>query len=340
MNLIKKILSDTDRKLRLKIFQEILILISQQKNMRKALDFYASNLIYKKDAGDLNNYVPNKTLWRIRSIYNRKEYIDNTLLNKIEQIKYLNVHSIPTANFIGELKSGKFIDIQNNTTQILALNDVKEIATNILKTKESVFFKPVGTSGGDGIVKLNLHNLDEQLLKINLQQDYIIEETLIQHDVLSAINPNCINTLRIFTFRKENQILVPGSFLRMGVGESFMDNTSQGSIFITYDIDSNQLSKVAYNHFRYGGESFFEHPDTNFIFDNRPLVYPDKIKSLVQEAALLFETPLLGWDIAFTPNGPKVIEVNHNPGVIGMQISMRGVLSNPIFKEVYDPKFH
>lgn len=58
----------------------------------------------------------------------------------------------------------------------------------------------------------------------------------------------------------------------------------------------------------------------------------------MQEAALLFKTPLLGWDIAFTSDGPKIIEVNYNASVLGKQISEHGILSNPVFKEVYNPK--
>lgn len=340
MRLVKKILNDTDRKSTQAILREISTLCIKQGNIRTALDFYASNLMYKKDAGDINNYVPNNLLWKIRSVYNREEQIDSTLLNKIEQIKFLNTNGIPTANFLGELRHEVYFDNQNVGRPIVDLGGLKKILINLLKTKESLFFKPIGTSGGDGIVKMNFNTLDKNLQKINLEQHYIIEETLLQDQKLSEINPKCINTLRVFTYKKDSRILIPGSFLRMGVGESYMDNTSQGSIFIEYDLESNKLGKVAYNHFRYGGKSFLKHPDTNFVFENRPLSYPEKIIQLLEKAALLFDTPLLGWDIAFTPDGPKVIEVNHNPGVIGMQISMRGVLLNPIFSNVYDPKLY
>lgn len=337
MNIITKILSDSDRKSRFKIFKEITTLIVEQKNISNALDFYASNLMYKKDAGNIKNYVPNKTLWKLRSAHNKKELINNLLLNKIDQVRYLNSNDISTAEFLGELNGKRFFDAFQNETFIIDKNSLKSVLRNLLKFNESVFFKPIGTGGGDGILKIDLNNLNEELTKINLDRNYIIEKTLIQHAALSEINSSCINTLRVFTYRKGDEILIPGSFLRMGIGKSHIDNASKGSIFTEYNLNSNKLGSIAYNHFRFGGKSFTEHPDTGFIFKDKPLVYPEKVKELVTQGALLFDAPLLGWDIAYTSEKPKVIEINDDAGVIGMQISMRGVLSNSVFNKVYNP---
>lgn len=160
--------------------------------------------MYKKDARDIKNYVNYHTLRKIRALYNKLEYIDDKLLNKIAQVKYLNAHNIPTANFIGELKKGTFIDAQHNINEGSDLIHIKEIVKNILYTKTSVFIKQIGTYGEKGVLKVDLNNFDGQLTKINLKQDYIIEETLKQHEALSEINPYCINTLRVNTYRKDD----------------------------------------------------------------------------------------------------------------------------------------
>lgn len=122
----------------------------------------------------------------------------------------------------------------------------------------------------------------------------------------------------------------------MGVNESHNDNASTGGIFVNYDIEKNKLGEVASKFIGSGGTSFYSHPKTHYIFKDQPLPYPDKVFSLVTKAARVFpDRYIIGWDVAYTPEGPVIIEGNTNPCPVGMQISLRGLRNNKIYDDIY-----
>src|SRR5690606_29801636 len=130
-------------------------------------------------------------------------------------------------------------------------------------------------------------------------------------------------------------------FFRMGTGESYVDNGSSGGIFIDYDIYDNKLAKKAYRLFDYGGESFEKHPTTGFVFKGKELPYSRDVVDLVTMAAKLFpELEIVGWDIAYTNEGPVILEGNDNPHIVMMQIGCKGLKNNKIYKDLFKPYYN
>lgn len=115
--------------------------------------------------------------------------------------------------------------------------------------------------------------------------------------------------------------------LRIGLGNSSIDNSSTGGIFVDYNIEENKLGKVAYTFFKHGGKSFYQHPDSGVKFEDFELPYPEKVKNIVKKAALLIDKEILGWDIAYTPQGAIIIEVNQSPNHT-TQIMNKNLLTN------------
>lgn len=332
--LLKNIINDTDKKNYLRIIRDLSYLFVKYRAL-KDLKSYRTCLMYKKDAGDLDNYVPYRKLMDIINNYFRRNEKDPILSNKIAFSAYLRKNNIPTAEFLGSIKKGIFYDTKNNDTPLRNAHDFTAELTKIIDVHPSIFIKQTDAYGGQGIFKINSSNMDDVFEKVNIANDYIIEETLTQDNKLSAINPNCINTLRVVSYREGNKVLIPSTFLRMGIGNACVDNASSGGIFINYDLNQNKLGKTAYSLFEYGGKSYSQHPDTKFIFNNTGLIYPEKVKDLITEGALLFDRPVIGWDVAYTPNGPVIIEGNENPHIMMIQITCKGILSNELYKYMF-----
>ena len=113
-----------------------------------------------------------------------------------------------------------------------------------------------------------------------------------------------------------NGILV-GCILRVGVGDSEIDNASSGGIYALVDCESGLVTTEAMN---YKGERYERHPDTGVAFIGFSIPLWDKCKALVNEAAPLTKgVPMVGWDIAITPQGPTIIEVNESPDLFILQ---------------------
>ena len=132
---------------------------------------------------------------------------------------------------------------------------------------------------------------------------------------------------------RNGEIKIPSCALRMGVNKSHNDNVSTGGIFTGYYIENNKLGEVALDKW---GTSFYNHPDTHFIFKNQSLPYPNKVILLVTKVAKMFpNTCIIGWDVAYTPEGPVIIEGNTVPCPVGMQIALRGLRNNKIYNDIY-----
>lgn len=73
---IKNIINDTDRKSYIQIAKDLVRLLIKYKNLN-SLGFYATNLMYKKNCGNINDYVPSDKLMSIINNYYIIEANDN-----------------------------------------------------------------------------------------------------------------------------------------------------------------------------------------------------------------------------------------------------------------------
>lgn len=332
--IILKILNDSDRKNYFRIGIDLSRLFLKY-NKYMAVQTYSSNLMFKKNSGKIKDYLCRENYMRFIQDHYRNKDKESLLLNdKIALSAFLKTHGIPTTRNIGKIQNKSFYDENNKVISFNNKFQLRQALEETLEVYSSVFIKQADGLGGKSDFKVSKKNLNV-LDKLNLNYNYIIEETLIQHPYISSINPGCVNTLRVHSYREGNNLYFPTCYLRMGVSNSFVDNVSSGGLFITYDIYKNELNNVAYRLFEFGGQSFFEHPDTGFKFEGKQLIFAEDIIKIITRAALLFEKKLIGWDIAFTQDGVVIVEGNHNPHVPLMQISAKGLLAEPIFKKVF-----
>ena len=326
---LKHIIKNKDRKSLYHILKDLKEL--NKKNSLKEMRYYFATLMYKKDSGNIHMYVNDSVLFRILK-YNSKQGNWYDLANKIRFINKMKElpGSIPL--YLGKIEKGILIDNEENIIDISSKSNFLTAFNLLIQNHKVVFVKSAESSGGKGVIRFNESSIPD-IDKLNLENDYLIEKGLAQHDALDKINSSCINTLRVITYNRKGEIKIPSCALRMGLNNSHNDNISTGGIFTGYDIEKNKLNKVAVDKW---GASYYSHPETNFVFKNQSLPYPNEVTSLVTKAANLFpDRYIIGWDVAYTPIGPVIIEGNTNPCPFGMQIALRGLRNNKIFDEIY-----
>jgi hypothetical protein len=147
---------------------------------------------------------------------------------------------------------------------------------------------------------------------------YIIQQRLIQHAEMDRLYPHAVNTIRLVTLRRGDDIeLVSGTF-RMGAGGNPWDNWSSGGIGVGLNIETGRLNEKGMFRDSRGG-MVSEHPETKVRFDTFEIPFYREAADLVRELHTFFYgVHSIGWDVAITDKGPSVIEGN-NSWCIGFQ---------------------
>lgn len=152
-----------------------------------------------------------------------------------------------------------------------------------------------------------------------------VQEIIRQHESLSRIHPQSINSIRIISFLNDGKVDILSSLIRMGRDGATVDNTSQGGI--SCGIGKNgQLNEYAYNEY---GKRFAQHPQGTIFKDTRIEGF-DKCCDLIRSIAgrMYTTSGLISWDFAVGEDGePILIEVNLTFG----GIDIHQLCNGPIF---------
>lgn len=203
-----------------------------------------------------------------------------------------------------------------------------------------LIIKPaVETGGSKGISFWNKNdgvNKLEELL-IYGQDNIIVQEIIIQHDILSEIHPDSINTIRIMSLLFKNKVHILSSVLRMGIDGSKVDNASAGGI--TCGIKENgQLKEVAYSAH---GIKYDKHPQ-GYTFNQCIIPSYNKVLELVRKQHVkMGHFRLISWDIAIGADGePILIEANLRNGECDFHQFNNGPLFGDLTEEVLEEVFN
>jgi glutathione synthase/RimK-type ligase-like ATP-grasp enzyme len=207
------------------------------------------------------------------------------------------------------------------TPKLLAFSDASTKKINYVfepHTKK-VVIKPIAGRGGIGVRIVPSENLKETVQKYH--KKCIVEECIEQHTLLNDIFNGSVNTLRVLTYKKNEEITIPSVILRVGrIPTQHVDNIAKGGICIDIDNDTGMLGK-GYTFYDYGHHEYTSHPDTNHEFFGEKIPFFQEAKDLAVAAHRCFPGfVIVGWDIALTETGPVLIEGNRIPDLSLHQI--------------------
>lgn len=157
--------------------------------------------------------------------------------------------------------------------------------------------------------------------------DLVIQLPIKQCEQLSAINKSSINTIRILSLFRNGEIKVYSSILRMGIGDSKVDNASSGGITCGID-DSGRLKRVAYSA---NGDRYDVHPTSKVAFSDVIIPGYQKAMELVKRLhPVIPNFRLVSWDIAIDEHEePVLVECNLKYG----ELDFHQLNNGPLFGE-------
>lgn len=196
---------------------------------------------------------------------------------------------------------------------IRSISDIESQEFVEFYTKHPKFIlKPVFGTRGAGIEVIEFKAVgDAQKYLSDLYNSgvtaIIIEELIAQHDKLAELHKESANTLRVITIRYDDRVDVIHAYLRVGKGNSVIDNASAGGVFGVINIETGRIYAACDR----WGNYFDVHPDSGKHLIDFEIPRWNEVKELVKKAAqVLPEVRYVGWDVAVTNNGCVLIEGN------------------------------
>ncbi|MXQ14256.1 MmgE/PrpD family protein [Microvirga makkahensis] len=188
------------------------------------------------------------------------------------------------------------------------------------------FVKARSGSGGEGAFLLDhgmIRKADgsaEAVGKTNLlrllkaHKSTLVQDVVVQSEDYAVFSPSSLNTIRCLTYLgRTGKVEIVAATLRMGTGNSVVDNVSVGGLYCGIDLDSHRLihpglideGKIL------GSKSFERHPTSNIVLPGYKLERLEDIFAICKSAHEALGGPMtVGWDVAMTDAGPCIIEGN------------------------------
>lgn len=236
-------------------------------------------------------------------------------------------------------------DIEQPKTVVGKINGMFLIDNQIVTKNEAIdaclksgkiIVKPtIDTYGGLGVAKLDLsiEDSDSGYTKLNklfdsYGTDFIVQEIVDQSDTMKALNATSLNTIRISTYLRNDEVVILFSIVRFGAKGAYVDNISQGGFYCIIN-DDGSLHDRAFNTFK----KTIRKTDDGAILKDFSIPNYVNVKEMVQ--TIHRRVPyfrMISWDVALDTNDlPLLIEFN----AFGQSIDFQSVCG-PLFGEYTD----
>lgn len=248
--------------------------------------------------------------------YNKKE--DWHLLD--DKIEFNNLFK----NYLGR----DFLDLRN-----ASFKEFKEFIIG----KNKIVAKQINNCGGKGI---EIIDIDETKLKneynvlkiynnIMKNEEFLIEDYIVQNEELNKLYRESVNSLRVFTFLDDkNEVHILNTILRIG-NNGNVDNFSSGGMY-TFVNDNGEVYVPAIDE---KGNIFETHPITKKKIVGFKIPKYNEILPLMKKVCKIVPTiRYIGWDIVVTNDNLVILEGNQYPGVFQVKPSISGIKTGDLEK--------
>ena len=209
-----------------------------------------------------------------------------------------------------------------------SLQDLREdpdLVARILDRHDRLVFKDATGNCGTSVRILPTSELNAAgLTRWMAERGYDMVESFIrQHPNLMALSPSGVNTVRIFTFiDRDGAYRILGCRLRISVN-SHVDNLAAGNLAAPIDEATGTVSGPGvYSDITKPAEPV--HPVTGTAIEGFQVPFWRETLELVKRASLLHtENRSIGWDVVIMPDGPGLIEGNHDWCKLVWQLPVR-----------------
>ena len=236
-------------------------------------------------------------------------------------------NSVLTANGIDCIENLAVI----HNSMVYYNNGMKEELESILQLKYPTFIKNTVMEAGTGLLECEVSGSDflingeqsslEELKKRLGSKTWIIQRKQKAHTEIRKINATALNTTRIVTIYDGRDPVYLTGFQSLATGSATTDSWDKGSIYVGIDPERNSLKKYGYyNPWVENKSRVTEHPDSAIEFAGYKISDLQRaVKLCIKAHSILFFNFIIGWDVALTEEGPRILEANEKPGMNAVQ---------------------
>jgi hypothetical protein len=208
--------------------------------------------------------------------------------------------------------------------------------------QSDLFVKPVHGRGGRGAERwdyagnglyrrasgeiLPAGQLLDRLRAISGFRAYLVQERARNHPAMRDLSNGALNTVRMISCLNEHdEPELIGAVLRMAVGDNVtVDNVHAGAIAAGVELAEGRLGQATYMGVDTALSWVDHHPDTGAQITGRILPMWNELCDLVHRAHSVFDDwVVIGWDVAITAEGPRLVEGNSGPDIDLIQRPLR-----------------
>lgn len=186
-------------------------------------------------------------------------------------------------------------------------------------SKYDCIAKPIEGWRGQGIRIIKRTSDDAEIRRLYsecVENKILLEERIHACKEIDAMHPASLNTVRVVTISNPQKCVVFGAILRMGTGNSIIDNTHNGGVFASIDVRTGILETDGLDS---NGNKYIEHPDSHIKIKGFQIPYWDKVIDVCSAATKVMpQTIFAGWDVVIMDGGRVgLLEGNHGPDFDG-----------------------
>ena len=247
---------------------------------------------YKKSSRERNSYFTKRRYFRLIRTF------DFDIFSKMLDKDYVNEH-------YSEFIKRKWIKVDDHTSE----DEIK----NFFNNTSDVIVKPLSSEQGRGIYKIKQGDSVkiEDFIKTHRGR-YLLEEVVVNHPDIDKICSTSLNTVRVYTFvNSKGEVIILSSMLRCGIMGSEVDNWGSGGVGYIINkegfIDKYGVDKK--------GNLYHSHPYTDIkMLGYKIPNYEELVMFVKAIIAKQSKVIFCGLDIAITPEGFELIEINFPGG--------------------------
>ncbi len=299
-------------------FMQILEMLQLRTKGFSPDDYYTLGLFRSETQGD-ERLLSHKSFGRIRQHLNPHQ-TGVVPFNKWVFCIYFEQLGVPVPYCHAIYHPTRGVD--RHAAPMRSKDDVCNLLTRL---NRGIVIKPLDASHGHGVMVLaaidaerreirrasgKLQALDELVATLDFRKDgWVIQDRIVQHATLAELHASSTNTIRMITLSDASgEVSVIGAVLRIGVGNSEIDNTTGGGIVAPVDVHSGVLGTARS---RLRASEHQKHPDSGAPIAGLCVPFWREAQDVVVRAHRLLPFPrTLGWDVAIAPDGPVLLEVN------------------------------
>ncbi len=278
-----------------------------KKHFGREVPTYWHQYLYSRNGVYSEKYIPasiynSEIIYRLNKFQFRHAYVDkgfyDTLFPDINRPKTI----IKNVN-------GYYYD----DCHPLSLEEAIERCSDL---NEAIIKPTLEGTWGQGVKLIKTENGMIPSLNCSIQdlfkeykRSFIIQERFEQHEDIAKLNPTSLNTLRVMSYRRENEIVILYAVIRIGRMNQVIDNETAGGIKADIDLQTGRIKGVAFGSPK---EPLMPKTDVGTVLDGYQMPCFQKVLDLVKEMHLrLPYFNLIGWDMSVDKNGnPAMIEWN------------------------------